>query len=219
MKKSSIAMLGAAVVLALASASSMAADAYAAYGTTGLRLGLDQGVGPFVSVRGEFNTMNYSSDFSTNSGNYTGTVKFDTAGLYADFHPFAGAFRLTAGALIGDHSITADGKASNNGTYTINGHSYSASGQSISATANYSSIEPYVGLGFSGVPLLGTRGLTFFADLGVVYAKPSLTMNVSSGLAAQAGQANISAEQQQLQTKADEYKYYPVISAGLGYAF
>lgn len=194
-----------------------ATELYTGVGTTGFKLGIAQAITDQMAVRGEYNGLNYNRNFNTDDIDYSGKIKFSSAGLYLDYHPWKdNGFRVSAGALAGSNKVTADGKAKN-GTFNINGTSYSAAGQWVSASASFPSVQPYLGLGYGFTPK--RSGVGFFADLGVAYGKPDVKLDVSSGLLAQAGQANVNAEQQDLQDKLNKLRFYPVLNIGISYAF
>lgn len=205
------------LAFALISGSAMAGEIYTGAGTVGFKLGYAQALTDTVGLRAEFNYLDYSRDFNTSDANYTGKIKMNNVGAYLDYFPFSNGFRLSAGALVGNNKITADGKASG-GNYTINGQQYSATGQSVSASAAFPNVQPYVGLGYGYSPT-AKKGLGFFADIGAAYGKPDATLNVSQGLLTKAGQANVNAEQQKMQDELDKFKFYPVLNIGLSYTF
>lgn len=202
--------------LILATGTAMAAEVYTGVGTTGLKLGYSHTLSNNFGARAEYNTLDYDRDFNTSDADYEGNIKFNSAGLYLDYFPFSNGFRVSAGALIGNNKISANGKPKN-GTYTINGQQYNAAGESVSATAKFPDVQPYVGIGYGYAPK--RTGLGFYADLGVAYGKPKTTLTVSQGLRAQAGQANIDAERNKLQDEVDKLKTYPVLNVGVSYAF
>jgi hypothetical protein len=213
MKK--FAILG-AVALALSAVATVASagEIYAGVGTQGGVVGAGTSINSVLSARGEFNYLNYNDNYSSDNVNYNAKLKYQNGGVYLDFHPFSNGLRLTAGALVGNDKL--DGTAnSSQGTYTINGNSYSAAGQSLNATLTFPTVRPYIGIGYGHTQ---SAGLGFYADLGVAYGKPSVNLNASSGLAAAAA-SDLAAEQSSLQSKANDLKYMPVLNIGLSYGF
>ena len=204
-------------VLVLAAGSANAAEIYAGVGTTGMKAGYVHTLSRFFPARAEYNTLDFGHDFSTATVNYDAKIKFNAGGLFVDFHPFSGALRVSAGALIGNNTISGRGVAKNGGTYTINGVTYPAAGESLTATADFPSVQPYIGVGYGFAP--NTMGLGFFADVGAAIGKPKATLKASSNLANTVGAANIEAERQNLQKEVDKFRIYPVVSVGVGFAF
>jgi hypothetical protein len=190
-------------------------EVYLGAGTTGIAAGYGHSLSAHTSVRVEGNYLNYSRSFNTSSAKYNGNLKFADVAAYYDMF-FAGPFRLTAGLMVGSHSLDADGKATG-GTITINHQQYDATGQWVHAKAKYSTVRPYLGLGWGHRP--EHSGFGFFGDVGVAYGKPSVSFNVSDGLRLAAGDANIAAERASVQSKADNLKFYPVVRVGFDYEF
>lgn len=192
------------------------------------------------------NALSVSHDFdgSGNNGNsnssYKGKVKLLSYGLLADWHPFHGAFRITAGGLKNGNKITLDSNP--NGadidigdcTYTPNGADpLLAHGQT-----NFRGFAPYAGLGWGG-NMNASRGFYGTFDLGVMFsgaaniglsAKGSAT--VKSGPVTECGaagttvsasdpnvQAQIAKDQADLNDKTDKVKLWPVIGFGIGWRF
>lgn len=212
MKKTMIALALAASALTTAS---FAGELYTGVGTDGITVGYAQAVTPSMGVRVEANTLSYNANVNTNNVNYDGKLKFNTLALMYDYFPFASGFRVTTGAYIGDKKL--DLNATGTGNYTINGTTYNATGESLHGEVKYPSVTPYLGIGYGHNTM--SKGLSFFADMGVTYGKPSVSLTASPGLQAVAGQANIDAERQRIQDKVNKYNVYPVVKIGLGYAF
>lgn len=210
-----------AVTLALAAVafSTTAAHAsdevYFGAGTTGATAGYAHSLGARTGYRVEANYLNYSRDFNTNDARYNGKLKFADVAAYYDVF-FAGPFRVSVGLMIGSHKLDALGTATG-GTVTINHQQYDASGEWVHARAKYSTVRPYLGLGWGHRP--NHTGFGFFGDVGVAYGSPDVSFSTSPGLQAEAGAANIEAERQHVQDKADNLRFYPVVRVGVNYTF
>jgi hypothetical protein len=205
----------AALAVASIAPASFAGEIYSGVGTDGIAAGYAQSITPLLCARVEGEFLDFSKGISTSNVNYDGKLKNASAGLFLDVFPFRGNFRITAGALIGDRRIdvTANGQSN----VTINGKSYNSVGQSLNGSAKFPTVSPYVGIGFGHQAT--HKGFGFYGDLGVAYGRPNVSLTASPGLLAEAGQANIDAERQQLQNKANNLKFYPVIDVGVKYAF
>lgn len=194
-------------------------EVYGQIGTEGVGIGYGHVLGSMVNARIEFNGFALSHDVTAGDLDYHAKLNLYHAGLYADFFPAPSyvPFRLTAGLLIGGDNIDADAN-SVSGTYTINGRTYSSLGQTIHAKASYPTVRPYLGIGFGHSPR-ATRGWGLFFDAGVAYGRPHLDFDVPPAIVAEAGQANVDAEEQQLRDKVDRYRFYPVVKIGVTYRF
>jgi hypothetical protein len=215
MVRKHIVLLG-AVSLALAALASTASatEVYGGIGTQGYTVGAGTNVTNSVEVRGEVNYFQYSDNFSSGSVNYNAKIKYQNGAVYADWHPFDNGFHLTGGALIGNDKLSGDAQATN-GNIEINNHSYSAAGQSLHASLNFPTVRPYVGLGYGHAQ---STGFGFYADLGVAYGKPSVDLTASPTLAAAAA-TDLATEKSDLQSKANDLKFMPVLSLGVSYGF
>lgn len=195
-----------------------AGELYGQVGTQGGGIGYAINFNSYVGAHADIDYGALSHSITSDNTKYKGRLNLLGGGLYMDVFPFqASSFRVTAGALLGNSYLKGDGE-STGGTYRINGQDYAAAGQSVSAKISYPAVRPYLGIGF-GHKTDGKRGLNITADLGVAYGKPRVDYTVSQGLAAQAGAANVQAEEQRISDTVSKYRLYPVIQVGLAYRF
>lgn len=210
----------AGLVLALLSGSAMAqgVGVYGVAGTGGLGLGLNLPVGPAFGLRGELAQLTTSDTYTEDQITYKGDLKLRGNGVFADFRPFLGTFRLVAGATFTGSSAALQAQTTD-GTVTIDGQTFSATGNSLLATIKYPNTMPYVGVGW-GHGRFNQPGWTFGLDLGVSIGKPKVTLTGSGGLLAQPGaSAAIAAEERKVQDDLDSAKVLPVIKVSVGYNF
>ncbi len=207
-----------ASALALCSLGAFAQDNYSVYvqgGTEGAGIGLGYIINQSLGVRGEINGINISHSFTSGANTYNANASLKSFDAYLDYFPFDNSFRLTTGLVFSDSNITGNANGSN---VTINGTNYTVgAGQSVNADVKFASVAPYLGIGFGHSPR--STGLSVFGDIGVFYANPTATLNVSPGLASTVGAANIAAEQSTLQGYANNLRFYPVAKLGVSYAF
>jgi hypothetical protein len=106
------------------------------------------------------------------------------------------------------------------GTFEINGVTYLASDVgSLTGTLTFERFAPYVGIGFSNA---GKKGWKFALDLGALYQNsPLVNLDVvcANPATCTALQGDVQAEEAELQADVNDYKWYPVISIGIGYSF
>lgn len=219
--KNSLAALAAlaGTLAALATPLAHAREIYGQIGTEGVGLGYSEPLGTRDNVRAEFNGFRFSHDFNAGGLHYDGTASIYHGGFYFDFFPAPDTvgFRITAGALVGGDNVDATA-TSMNGTYTINGVQYSTLGQSIHAKARFPTVRPYLGIGFGHTPV-AQKGFSAFFDAGVAYGRPHIDFDVPADIVAEAGQANVDAEKQDLQNKADKLRFFPIVKVGVTYRF
>ena len=206
MKKfASLASLAAVASIALFSASAASAQtAYGQIGTTGLTLGYAQHYGA-VSLRGDVNLMNYSRNIDTDDIQYDAKLKFSTIGLFADYFP-AGQFRVTGGLFLGKDKITA------RATTGI------LAGEWATGSIKSSTARPYLGIGW-GLGGQAGKGLSFAADLGASYGKFKTEYEVSPNLQSAWGDARVQKERNDLDSKINDMKWFPVVRIGVAYRY
>jgi hypothetical protein len=150
----------------------------------------------------------FSKTYTTtsNSVNYEGKLKLSSADLLLDWHLFNGVTHLTAGLVYNNNKVDL----TSNGSYTINGNLYSGT---LNSTVTFNKVAPYLGFGWSGQAK--NTGLSFKSDFGVLFqGKPKSTVT-GSGVTA----ADLATAQNELDDSLKNFRYYPVISIGIGYAF
>jgi len=184
--------------------------------TLGAGLEVAKGFTPNFGVRAGFNYFSYAYDAKESDISYDFELELKSFAMFADWHPFKGAFRLSGGLLINGNGLTGNAKPT--APVDIGGTDYSL--DSINLDISYNTIAPYVGLGWDTT--FGDDDNWGFAfDLGLIYsgsAEASLTAN-GAGTSIAGFEANRKKEQDELQNDLDSLKWWPVVSAGLVYQF
>lgn len=216
MKKLHVA--GLSLLVLSGSAMAQGVGVYGVAGSGGLGVGVNLPVGPALGVRGEIAQLKQSDTYTEDQITYKGDVKLKGNGVFLDFRPFMGSFRLVGGATFGGTSAALQAQATD-GTVTIDGQRFSAAGNSLRADIKYPNTMPYLGVGW-GHGRFNEPGLTFALDLGVSIGKPKVTLTGSGGLTSQPGaQAAIAAEQRKVQDDLNGTKVLPVVKFTVGYQF
>ncbi len=213
----------AAVMVLTATPAAHAQTLAARAGSSGLGVEVGLGVNSLLGVRANLLGGSYTREATEANIRYEGTLKLANSSLLLDLHPFAGNFRLSAGALYNNNKLDATGRA-DGGTYDINGVQYPASALgTLQANVRWDKLSPYVGFGWGAKPQ-AESGLFMTADVGAFWMKSSATLtgNCSAllpALACQQLQSDLRAEEQQFRDEVAKYKLYPVLSVGVGYRF
>jgi hypothetical protein len=128
----------------------------------------------------------------------------------ADWRPYSGRYRLSAGLLFGNDHTTYVVQSPTGTSDVINGTSYPTAGVGVaSAQVSYARPAPYVGVG-GGTGIL--RGFTVAFDVGLVLRNGSVTTSATGPLQNDpAFQANLQTIAGQLRTRSIQ----PVIDLGL----
>ena len=186
-------------------------------GTLGAGVAFSKSINDKLSLSVGLNSYNYKTTQTTNDINYDFKFKLQSIALLANYHPFSGIFRLTAGVLNDSNKLTLTGKPSG-ASYTINGVSYSAAVVgSLTGEVTFNKIAPYLGIGWGSHP--GSHfGLT--ADIGALYqGSPKLSLSASGATSVPGLTADIERERASAESDMTKFKWYPVLSLGLYYRF
>ncbi|MHB8256758.1 MAG: hypothetical protein ACYDHY_08345 [Acidiferrobacterales bacterium] len=188
-------------------------------GSLGGGLGLTFGVARGLDVRAGFNVANATRTVTSDNIRYDGQIKFQTVGALADWYPFDGAFRLSAGLYYNDNKADLTAFPDAGGTYTIDGNTYTAAQVgSLTGTVRFNRSSPYIGLGF-GNPMRGGPW-TFMLDVGALYqGSPKVNLSASGTLANPQLAADIASARQTAESDAAKYRWWPLVQLGLGYRF
>jgi hypothetical protein len=205
-----------ATLALLLAAGAAGADSFAIgarAGTTGLGL---EGAWPMtdsVNLRAGYFAFDYGTDLEEEGVEYDGDLRLRNAALLADWHPFGGAFRLSAGGVQTGNKF----KGSADGDLEVGDNTYA--GQ-LDAEVSWSGFAPYLGVGF-GNAMRGVR-MTFSLDLGVMFTgSPDVRLDGSADDPAleAAFAEDLERERANLEDELSDAKYYPVVSLGLAYRF
>jgi hypothetical protein len=193
-------------VMAAVSAPAFAGTDIEAHLST-LGYGLGVGFQATDSVVARVGVNQFSKTYSTTSSsvNYNGNLKLSSADLLADWHLFGGVTHLTAGLVYNNNKV----EMTSVGAYTINGTPYAGT---LNSSVTFNKVAPYLGFGWSGQAK--NKGLFFNSDFGVLFqGKPKASVTGSGNATADA------TAQSDLESSLNNFRYYPVISFGIGYAF
>jgi hypothetical protein len=192
-------------------------------GTLGIGAGIGVELTEQINLRAGFNAFSVKEDFTETDVEYEGDVDLRTGELLLDWHLFSGAFRMTAGLMWNGNEINADAKPTTLGTFEINDQIYSTDDVvNLRAGADFKSAAPYVGIGW-GRAVSGSGRVSFLVDVGAMYqGSPEISVSAGcgTGLSTEACaelQANLAAEQRELSSDADDFKWWPVVSLALTY--
>ncbi len=180
----------------------------------GYGIALSHAIAPRTDLRVSTGTFGFERSGTSDNLNYTGSVRLRNVAALLDFRPTRSPFRLTTGVLFGNDHIDVVGTGSGNGTYTINGNTYTVSQVgTVTGTAKLGSSAPYVGFGI-GAPR--RRGTYLTADVGVVFRSVSTTLD-ATGPATQLPQfqADLAQARNDFANSVSMLKTYPVVSFGL----
>ncbi len=220
---SRFAPLAAIVTLAAAAGPVAAQEVYFTGGFPGVGGGVAFTVTDNIGVRGQFTTLGTRTGTGVREGvDFDAKLKSDQIGIYGDWFPARGVFRVTAG--LSSNNVTFDGTArpNSNGTITVNNTTVPFNGaDSYSVKVEYSPVTPYVGVGWGHNPT--AKGWGFVADVGVHVGKFKATSSASASLVAKLTAAGVNAQQEidaqtkKVQDNVDKISLLPALSVGVSY--
>ena len=187
------------------------------------------------NVRVGFNYFSYGDTFNKDGATYKGTLGLRS--LQATYDVFlVSSFHLSPGVLLyNGNKLTANVSVPGGQNFTLNNVTYmSDPTDPVAGTGKLSVYKaaPMILLGFGNlVPRNGHHFSASF-DIGAAYqGPPRITLNLTGSVCDPSGifcrsigsdpsiQANIVSEQAKLNKSASPFRFYPVLSFGVGYKF
>ncbi|ABI58198.1 hypothetical protein ACN2MM_00320 [Alkalilimnicola ehrlichii MLHE-1] len=216
-KRRAVGGIALALVLLFSAGTGHAAGPFAVgvkAGTTGLGLEGTLGVSDRVNLRASVSGLDYSTDVEEDDIEYDGTLKVRSAGVLADWYPFGGRFRLSAGGFYNGNefrgSAQEEGLPIGEGVYDAR----------LDAEVDWRRFAPYLGIGW-GNALAGGR-LSFSSDIGVLFTgspRVRLDGTTNNPVLEEQFREDVRREEESLEDDLEDLKYYPVISVALSYRF
>lgn len=194
-------------------------------GTTGLGVEAQFMVSPKVTLRGGFDSLAFDEEVEGDDILYDGEIDFSTGGAFVDFHPTGGAFFLSAGAYFGERQITVSGTPVAGSTVEIGDDTFTAAEVgTLSGELDFGGTAPFVGLGWNNT-FTAERRVGFKFLVGAAFGSdPDATLARTGGAplspAVQADlDAELRAEEMEIEEEADGFTVYPVVQLGLTFRF
>lgn len=187
------------------------------YSTLGAGLEISYPVSSMLTVSAGINSFSKSWTETASGVDYKGDLDLQTISLLANYHPFAGSFHLTAGAMINNNEVTM--KADPSTSYNIGGTTYTlAEVGTLKGTIDFNKVAPYAGLGWG---TSSDSGIGFTLDIGVLMqGKPNVDFKATGTLASDSGfQADLKKEEANAEDDIKDFTMWPVISAGIDVRF
>lgn len=188
-------------------------------GSLGYGLDISRPFNESWAARIAFNGVSFDYDIRETDVEYASEIDLRTAGLLLDWHPGGWAFRVTAGVYYNGNEARTSAQP-RNGTFTINDRTYNAADVgSFTGTIDFKAAAPYVGIGFGNA---GKKGFKFTIDFGALYqSAPRVDLRTTCDAPAPCAQFenDVQAERRRLQEEIGDFKWWPVIGFGIGWAF
>jgi hypothetical protein len=191
------------------------------FGTLGIGLEVSKLLIGHVGVRVGANYFKYSKTRTQSDVTYDASLKLQAFSALIDLFPGnRGNFHFTGGLMTDPAKVTATGKPTASGTFTLNGNSYTTAQVGIlTGEAKFPSVGPYAGIGF-GTPAKNGGAIKFLFDIGAVIGKATVRLGATGAASNPTLAADLKAQQDKTEHDVQKYaKVYPVISFGLAYRF
>ncbi len=187
-------------------------------GTLGLGVELSYKLSDYLGARFGINTLTYSTDETIDDINYDASLDFFSLSLLADYHPFGGVFRISAGLVVNNNEVSLAATPSD--TVLMRGVPFTAAQVgTLEGTVEFLPISPYIGIGWSSATGSGWGAAI---DLGVIYqGSPDIVSYTASGTMAGTAQLETILDEQEaiIEDALETYTFYPVVSFMLLYQF
>lgn len=192
-------------------------------------------LGQKFNVRGGFNMMRLNHTFNSNGITYSGQLQFQSGEAHLDYFPFWG-IHVSPGLLFyNGNQITASAAVSGGQTFSIGGTTYESDPATpVTGTGklDFVKVAPSIMLGVGNLIPRSGRHYSFLFEVGAVYeGSARAALNLTGNVCAVGGgscraissdptvQANVAAQQVKIQNDVNPYRFFPVISLGVGFNF
>ncbi len=197
-------------------------------GTLGLGAELATGVNETLTARVGINSFsleiptdedddeNEEPDGDADGEEIDAELDLQTVSAIIDWRPGESSFRLSTGIIINNNELTF---SSDSDSIEINDRDYTVT--SFGGNATFNGMSPYIGFGF-GNPLNQDGNWTILFDVGIMMqGDAEIELAATAANPAQQAQldADLAAEEKELEEDIPDLSIYPVLSLGLAYRF
>jgi hypothetical protein len=188
-----------------------------------------------LNLRGGFNFFRYSRAITNNGIQYDGHLHFQSGEAHLDWFPFGG-FHISPGLLFyNGNALVASALVPGGRTFSLGGTTYESDPTAPvtgTGTLDFVKVAPSLMVGFGNLIPKNGRHYSFLFEIGAVYqGSARVALNFSGNVCDQTGticrsvasdptvQANIQSQQQKIKNDVSPYRFFPVISGGIGFNF
>ena len=188
-----------------------------------------------LNVRSGVNFFQYNRAITNDGIHYAAQLNFRSAEAHLDWYPFGG-FHVSPGVLFyNGNRLTANASVPGGQNFTLNGTAYqSDSTNPVTGTGklDFVKVSPSIMLGFGNLIPRSGRHYSFLFEVGGAYqGSARVALNSAGSVCDTTGnfcrsvasdptvQANVLAQQQKIRNDINPYRFFPVISLGVGFNF
>ncbi len=205
------------------------------FSTLGVGVEVGTPLGRKFNVRGGFNIFRYSRLITSDGIQYDGQLRFQSAEAHLDWFPFGG-FHISPGLLFyNGNNVTATAMVPGGQTFSEGGVTYESDPTTPvtgSGKLDFVKVSPTIMFGVGNLIPRNGRHYIFLFEVGAAYqGSARVALNLAGNVCDTAGmncraissdptvQSNIQAQQVKIQNDVNPYRFYPVISLGVGFNF
>jgi len=187
------------------------------------------------NVRGGFNMFRYNRPITDNGIHYDGQLRFQSAEAHLDWF-LLGGFHISPGILFyNGNQVTATASVPGGQTFSVGGTTYESDPAApIGGTGkmNFARVSPSIMLGIGNLIPRNGRHFSFLFEVGAAYqGSARVALNLTGNVCDTTGticrpvssdatvQANIQSQQVKIQNDINPYRFFPVLSLGVGFNF
>jgi hypothetical protein len=188
-----------------------------------------------LNLRGGFNIFRYGRGITNNGINYNGNLHFQSGEAHLDWFPFSG-FHVSPGLLFyNGNNVTATAAVPGGQTFSLGGTQYEsdpAAPVSGTGTLDFVKVSPSIMVGVGNLIPRNGRHYSFLFEVGGAYqGSARVALNFAGNVCDPTGticrsiasdptvQANIQAQQLKIKNDINPYRFFPVLSFGVGFNF
>ena len=232
----SLALGAGLVVLVPAVASAQAAGVAFKFGVLGAGVDVAVPLGSRVNIRGGFSGLSVSHEFEDDGLVLDANLRLRSASAHLDWFPFGGGFHLSPGVMFyNGNEMQATVRADAGGVFELNNRTYlsdPADPVRGDASVVFERVAPSVMFGWGNIVPRGGRHWSIPFELGVVFSKaPTATLGLTGSVCDPSGvncrsvatdagvQADVRAQEAEINDTIDVLKMIPVVSIGIAFSF
>lgn len=188
-----------------------------------------------LNVRGGFNFFRYSRGITNDGILYDGHLHLQSGEAHLDWFPFGG-FHISPGLLFyNGNSVIATAAVPGGQTLSLGGTQYESDPSApVTGTGNldFIKVAPSIMVGIGNLIPRNGRHYSFLFEIGAAYQGPArVALNFAGNVCDTTGticrpissdptvQANIQAQEQKIRNDVNPYRFFPVVSMGVGFNF
>jgi hypothetical protein len=192
-------------------------------------------LGEKFNIRAGFNMLRYSRPISYDGIDYDGQLRFQSAEAHFDWFPI-GEFHVSPGILFyNGNEVTATATVPGGQTFSEGGTMYESDPNTPvngSGKLDFVKVSPSIMVGWGNLVPRNGRHFSFLIEVGGAYqGNAHVALNLAGNVCDTTGancraissdptvQSSIQAQQVKIQNEINPYRFYPVLSLGIGFSF